>query len=129
MYPWKLLSPGVPAWGKRGFWDALDPAGRFGAAPPARPGNCRPASRWRHGGGSPAIADPGTGPSPTPPWLFMELLNSMPAMAILHQFLQWGRGRQVTPVVLVLPLLVSGGPLPQQPALSHCPIPGMPPTI
>src|ERR687896_263075 len=61
--------------------------------------------------------------------LFMELLNSMPAMAILHQFLQWGRGRLVTPVVLALPLLVSGGPLPQQPALSHCSIPGMPPTI
>jgi hypothetical protein len=68
-------------------------------------------------------------PAQLPLGLFMELLNSMPAMAILHQFLQWGRGRQVTPVVLALPLLVSGGPLPQQPALSHCPIPGMPPTI
>src|ERR671919_5631 len=55
----------------------------------------------------------GTPPPPTlvlvpaqlPLGLFMELLNSMSAMAILHQFLQWSRGWQVAPVVLVLPLL------------------------
>src|SRR5918996_4196192 len=68
-------------------------------------------------------------PAQLPLGLFMELLNSMPAMAILHQFLQWGRGWQVAPIVLVLPLLTPSRPLSQQPALSHSPIPGAPPAI
>jgi hypothetical protein len=88
----------------------------------------------QHYGGGMAVEAP---PPPTlilvpaqlPLGLCMELLNSMAAMAILHQFLQWGSGRQVAPVVLVLPLLTPSRPLPQQPALSHCPIPGVPPAI
>src|SRR5262249_3856153 len=35
---------------------------------PATPGSCRPASRTPHGGGSPATAGPGIGPSPRAPW-------------------------------------------------------------
>src|ERR671919_1558579 len=61
--------------------------------------------------------------------LFMELLNSMAAMGILHQFLQWSSGRQVAPVVLVLSWLTSGRSFPKQPTFSYSPIPGAPPAV
>src|SRR5919106_926592 len=61
--------------------------------------------------------------------LFMELLNSIAAMGILHQFLQWSSGRQVAPVVLVLSWLTSGRSFPKQPTFSYSPIPGAPPAV
>src|SRR6266511_963422 len=48
--------------------------------------------------------------------LLMELLNSMPAMGVVDQFLQRRRGRQITPIILVLLGLPTSSPLPQQPA-------------
>ena len=44
-------------------------------------------------------------------------------MSIVHRFLQGGSGRQVAPIVLVLPLLTPSRPL------SHRPSPGAPPAI
>src|SRR5712691_1327180 len=48
--------------------------------------------------------------------LLMELLDRMPAMSIVDQLFQRGRGRQVTPIELGLLRLPTGGSLPEQPA-------------
>src|ERR671932_839691 len=48
--------------------------------------------------------------------LFMKLLDGMPAMGIGDQLLHWGRGGQVTPIVLMLLGLPTGGALAEQPA-------------
>ncbi len=51
-------------------------------------------------------------PAPCLFGLLMELLDGIPALGIIHQLLQGGRGRQVTPRILVLLGRPTGRPLP-----------------
>src|SRR5262249_41189268 len=63
------------------------------------------------------------------PGLLLKLVDRMPAMSIGDQLLHWGRGWQVTPIVLVLLGLPTGGALPEPPADVGLPLRCKPPSM